>query len=254
MSRMGIGIQLYTLRNETAQDFKGTLRQVAALGYEGVEFAGYGGLAPQELKELLGELKLTSVGSHVSVERLRDHLQEEIEMSTTIGSQYVVCPYLSEEMRKSPENIAELIELFKHASRQFAASGIRFGYHNHDFELKEKIGEQLLMDVLFNSTTPEEMFCELDACWVHAAGFDPVAYIGKYEGRLPLLHLKDTKKHSDGSIETVELGAGDIDLPGVIAAAGAAGTQWLIVEQDNCKGSALDSIAISMNWLKDNYL
>src|SRR2546428_12049719 len=91
------GLQLYTLRSETAIDFEGTLRKVAALGFEGVEFAGYGGLSSDRLSALLNELGLKAIGSHVSLERLTEHLDEEIAFNKAIGSKYIICPYLAPE-------------------------------------------------------------------------------------------------------------------------------------------------------------
>ncbi|MFC0215958.1 sugar phosphate isomerase/epimerase family protein [Paenibacillus chartarius] len=253
MAKMGIALQLYTLRNETATDFAGTLRRVAEIGYEGVEFAGYGGLAPQELKALLAELNLKAVGSHVSLARLKDNLDEEIEMNLAIGNKYVICPYLVEADRQEP-GLHATLEVFKEAAEKLAQHGIQFGYHNHAFELEEKVGDKLLFDHIFAELPADKAVVEMDVCWVTVGGQDPVAYIGKYAGRLPLLHLKDIRKDDEGKIQTVELGQGDVDLPAVIEAAGNAGTEWLVVEQDHCQNPPIESVTNSMGWLKQNYL
>lgn len=253
MAKMGIALQLYTLRDDTANDYEGTLRQVAELGYQGVEFAGYGGLTPEELKALLAELGLKAVGSHVGLERLKKHLDEEIEMNKAIGSKYVVCPWLSEEDRGEP-TLAETLKVFREAAAKLAQFGIRFGYHNHAFELEEKVGDRFLLDEIFARTPADQVLVEMDVCWVTAGGQDPVAYIGKYAGRLPLIHLKDIRKDADGRVLTVELGQGDVDLQSVIEAAGRAGVEWMIVEQDSCQNPPLQSVANSMGWLKANYL
>jgi sugar phosphate isomerase/epimerase len=253
MAKMGIALQLYTLRDETAKDFAGTLRKVAEIGYQGVEFAGYGGLSPQEMKALLAELNLKAVGSHVGLARLRDHLEEEIAMNVAIGSKYIVCPWLSEEDRRLP-GLQATLELFNEAASKLAKHGIQFGYHNHAFELEEKIGDRWLFDEIFARTPAEQVKVEMDVCWVTVAGQDPVEYIAKYAGRLPLIHLKDIRKEADGQVLTVELGKGAVDLPAVIEAAGKAGVEWLIVEQDHCQNPPLESVASSMAWLQENYL
>jgi sugar phosphate isomerase/epimerase len=250
---MGIALQLYTLRNEMANDFAGTLRKVAELGYEGVEFAGYGGMSPEELKALLAELNLKAVGSHVSLARLKDHLDEEIAMNVAIGSKYIVCPWLSEADRQEP-GLHATLAVFNEVAPKLAQHGIAFGYHNHAFELQEKIGDRLLFDEIFAVTPAEQVKVEMDVCWVTVGGQDPVAYIAKYAGRLPLIHLKDIRKEADGSVLTVELGRGDVNLPAVIEASGKAGVEWMIVEQDHCQNPPLESVANSMNWLKQNYL
>lgn len=246
---MKVGLQLYTLREETAGDFVGTLQRVADIGYGGVEFAGYGGLEPGRLKQVLDELGLAAIGSHVGLERLRGHLDEEIAMNVAIGSRYVVCPYLSEEDR-SEAGLPGTIAVFAEASRRLGEHGIRFGYHNHDFEFTEKIGDKLLFDQIFASMTPEQLQVELDVCWVRHGGYDPVDYIGKYAGRVPLIHLKDLRTLEDGRGQTVILGQGELDLKAVIEAGGKAGVEWFVVEQDECQEPPLASVASSMEWLK----
>lgn len=90
----------------------------------------------------------------------------------------------------------------------------------------------------------------MDTCWVHFAGFDPVAYIQKYAGRLPIIHLKDVKKREDGSPETVVLGEGEVNLYAILEAAAEAGVEWAVVEQDFCSRSPLASVEDSYNWVK----
>ncbi|MVO99754.1 sugar phosphate isomerase/epimerase family protein [Paenibacillus lutrae] len=251
MSTIGIGVQLYTLRSEGSKDFKGMLRKVAELGYEGVEFAGYGGLSPQELKEELEQLGLTAVGSHVGLPRLKENLQEEIEMNAAIGSKYVTCPGWFKEGR-TQEEFLEVVQILQHSSRRFAEHGIAFGYHNHSFEFEEKMGEKTLFDAFFSALPPEELFVELDVCWAHNAGLDPVDVMKQYAGRTPLLHMKDLRKE-DGKLLTVELGTGEVDLKPILAAAPETGVKWFIVEQDECQNPPFDSIATSREWLRSSY-
>lgn len=250
---MGIGLQMYTLRAETATDFTGTLHKVAALGYEGVEFAGYGGLSPEQLKSLLEELQLKSIGSHVSIHDLKEKLDEIVEMNVAIGSSYVVCPFLNEEQR-SEGALPDTVSVFTKASHELGKHGIRFGYHNHAFELTETIGGERLFDRLFALMEPEECVVEMDVCWVHHGGQDPLEYIRKYAGRVPLIHLKDMRTLEDGQAQTVELGQGEIDLQAVISTAGEAGAEWLIVEQDHCQNPPLQSVETSIRWLQANYI
>lgn len=254
MERMRIGLQMYTLREETANDFTGVLKKVAELGYEGVEFAGYGGLEPNQLADLLQELNLIGISSHVGIDRLIHALDEEIEMNVAIGSKYVICPYLGEEQRNSEQAITETLKVFIEASRRFAEHGIQFGYHNHDFEFTEKLNNNLLFDTISSGTTPEQLTIELDVCWVKYAGYDPVETIQQYAGRIPLIHLKDLRTLEDGRPLTVELGEGEVNLSAVIDAAGAANVGWMIVEQDVCQNPPLESVASSMKWLQNNYM
>ncbi|WP_261303008.1 sugar phosphate isomerase/epimerase family protein [Paenibacillus andongensis] len=250
MKKIGIGLQLYTLRDEMTHDAATVLQKVAELGYEGVEFAGYYDFSPEQLKTLLTDLSLKAIGSHVSMERLQNYLEEEIAMNVAIGSRYVVCPGINQEQRQAlPETVAFFVE----CSKQFASKGIAFGFHNHYVEFTETYEGQPWFDALFGCTSPDDMKSELDVCWVHNAGCDPIAYLEKYAGRVPLIHLKDIRKFADGTYQTLELGRGEMNLPAIIAAAEAAGTEWLIVEQDDCELSALESVKISMDWLRQNY-
>jgi sugar phosphate isomerase/epimerase len=251
---MGIGLQLYTLRNETANDMKGTLRKVAELGYEGVEFAGYGGIPAEEMKALLDELGLKAIGSHISIQALKSNLEEEIAYLKTIGASYMICPYVAPEDRGGADEWLERFRLFQEVGTEARKQGLVFGYHNHDFEFQGHMGESFVFDALYERTSPDAVQVEMDVCWVQYAGQDPLAYIAKYAGRLPLLHLKDFSKEADGSMKTLQLGLGDVDLPAVIEAASEAGVNWLIVEQDNCQIQPLESVANSLNWVRENYL
>lgn len=253
MAKPRIGLQMYTLRNLTDKDFAGTLREVAALGYEGVEFAGYGGMAADELRALLDELHLTAVGSHVGIERLESALQDEIAFLKTIGCQYAVVPWLSDSYRADADAWKRTFAKFDEFGRAFEAAGIGFGYHNHSFEFEIQVGDQFAFDAIFANTSPTAVKVEMDVCWVQNAGQDPVAYVAKYAGRLPLLHLKDMRVEG-GKTLTVPLGEGTVDLDAVTAASEKAGVEWFIVEQDECQRPPLESIATSMDWLRTHNL
>ncbi|MEK3704759.1 sugar phosphate isomerase/epimerase [Paenibacillus sp. FSL R7-0198] len=255
MKKLNIGLQLFTLRDETAADFRGTLRKVAALGYEGVEFAGYGDIPAEEMKALLDELGLKGFSSHVSLHAMREDLQKQIDYLKTIGAQYIICPYLMPEDR--PENAEGWTKLFAELQQygaEAAKQGLIFGYHNHDFEFHGQVGDANAFDAMFAQTSPEAVKVEMDVCWVQFAGQNPIEYIKQYAGRLPLLHLKDFSKDEQGQMKTLELGQGSVDLPAVIEGATNAGVEWLIVEQDVCQNPPLESVSNSYNWLKQNYL
>ncbi len=251
---MKIGLQLYTLRDETAKDFAGTLRQVAEMGYEGVEFAGYGDASAEEMRDLLNELGLVAFGSHVSLQRLEENLDEEIAYLKTVGATYVICPYLTAEHLAGGEAFwRELFVKFKGFGERLRAEGLVFAYHNHAFEFESKIDGEFIFDAMYSSVDADLLQVEIDLGWVQYAGQDPLAYIAKYAGRLPLLHLKDFRQGKPGEqIDTVELGQGDLALNELIAAAEKAQVKWLIVEQDSCANPPLESVQTSMEWLKAN--
>ena len=251
---MGIGLQLFTLREDLSKDFTGTLRRVAELGYEGVEFAGYGGLSAEDLKDLLQELNLKAIGAHVSLTNMKADLNKEIEYLQAINAPYLICPHITEDARHTPEAWQSLFAYFAKAGKQVKEKGLQFAYHNHAFEFEMKVNDQYVFDAMYGAVTPEALQLEMDAGWIQFAGLDTLQYIANYAGRLPLLHLKDFKGTVNGEINTVELGEGEIDLVSVIQAGSDAGVEWIIVEQDRCVNPPLESVATSYNWLKQNYL
>ncbi|GKU80372.1 sugar phosphate isomerase/epimerase [Paenibacillus sp. L3-i20] len=254
MRRIGIGLQLYTLREDTAADFEGTLRKVAEMGYEGVEFAGYGNIEAEAMRDLLHELKLTPIGSHIGLERLESNIDEEISYLKTIGAKYAVCPWIPSELRDA-EAWQNHIIAFERYGKRFSEEGITFAYHNHEFEFEVMIDGQFAFDALYERTSPAFLQIEMDIGWIQYSGIDPIAYINKYSTRLPLLHVKDFRSKEAGQpIDTVELGRGSLPLNEIIKAASESSVQWLIVEQDKCANPPIQSVEESYVWLKSNYL
>ena len=239
-----VALQLYSVRDKTAVDFIGTLEKVAAMGYKGVEFAGFGDIPAARMKEALDKLGLKAVGSHTGLDLLKNKLNEVIEYNIEIGCKYIICPYNTYE---SKEDYLEAAKLYNEIGEKCKARGLQFAYHNHDFELASFDGEYGL-DILFRDTTPENMAAEIDTCWVFFAGLDPAEYVRKYKGRCPLVHLKDLKEK--GSKEFIENGDGIIDTPAVVKAAEESGAEWLIVEMDSCPRPSLESVKISLDNLK----
>jgi len=253
VSRLSIGLQMYTLRNETANDFLGTLRRVAEIGYEGVELAGYGGLGASELRAELDKLGLRALGSHVSLARMSEAAEEEIEYNLTIGSKYIIVPWIGEDSYATEAALIETCGKLASIAEKCKAKGIGFAYHNHSFELERTFDGKTMLDVIFDSVSADLLKVELDTCWVHNANHDPIAYIRKYSGRLPLVHLKDMVRTESGP-KTVELGRGEVDLTAIAQASKEAGAEWLVVEQDFCENPPLESVATSIAWLKANGL
>ncbi len=243
-----VGLQLYTVREAMEQDFEGTLRKVAGLGYQGVEFAGYYGRTAAQVKSILAETGLVALGAHTPYTRLRDALEEEIAFNKEIGNRYLVVPFLEEGDR---DRWAEVIEDLKMIGKRCAEEGMVLCYHNHEFELTQNLGEETVLDSIYSQIPSDLLQVELDSCWVNYAGFSPVEYISRYKGRLPLLHLKDMVTKPDGSAETVELGKGEIPVKAIADTAIDAGVNWLVVEQDYCANDPLESIGTSMNWVRD---
>ncbi|SDO19626.1 sugar phosphate isomerase/epimerase family protein [Alkalicoccus daliensis] len=247
MTKIPAAIQLYSLREETEKDFAGTLKKVAALGYQGVEFAGYGGLQASELKKLLEETGLKPAGAHVPLEVLETDLDTVIAYQKEIGNQHIICPFLQEEDRVSKAKYEEIAEKLKHIAARVSEAGLTFSYHNHDFELEEKEGIkplELLLDV-------ENVNAELDVYWLKKAGEQPTEWLKKYKNKTNLVHLKDMT--TDGEQFFAELGTGGIDVKEVIQICETIGVEWLVVEQDVSKIGAMKSAEVSINYLQKHY-
>jgi len=238
---------MYTLREDAGKDFVGTLRQVAALGYAGVEFAGTGGLSAADLKRWLDDLGLQVAGSHVGLDQLENNLDAALEYNLQLGNRFVVCPWLPEERRRNADDYRRLAETLNSIGRACRELSLQFCYHNHAFEL-ERFDGQAGLDILYAATDPDLVKAELDTYWVEYGGANAAEYIRKYAGRVPLVHLKDMA--ADEKRSFAEVGSGTMDFDAIFAACEAARVEWYIVEQDTCSRPPLESVEISLNYLR----
>ncbi len=222
------GVQLYTLRTLLEDDFPGTLRQVAEIGYDEVEFAGLYERDPADIRTLLDEIGLRAPSGHVPLEAMQNDLDGTIEAAKTLGHEYLVVPYLTEDQRSSLDTYRALADTFNDLGARCQEAGLRFGYHNHDFEFETFGGEEPAYDVLLENTDPDLVSFELDLYWIAKAGRDPLDYFERYAGRFPLFHVKDMAE--DGSL--ADVGSGTIDFARIFAQAEKAGLEHAFVEHD----------------------
>lgn len=234
-----IGVQLYTVRGLMEQDFEGTLEQVAGIGYDDVEFAGYFGRTPEQVRALLDRLGLAAPSAHVGYDLLRDDLDAQIAAAKVIGHRYLVCPYLTEAQRTSLDVYRQHAALFNEVGKRLRDEGLRFAYHNHDFEFQSFDGTRAF-DLLLEETDPELVDIELDLYWTVKAGQDPLAYFERYPGRFKLFHVKDMADRA-GTQRMAAVGEGELDFATILAQARAQGGEHFIVEHDNPE-DPIDSI------------
>ena len=242
MKKISVGLQLYTVRDECAKDFVGTLRKVAKIGYEGVELFSTYSLSATELKKVLDDLGL-KCPSHMSGER---DLRKIIDLNLELGCSYVLAPCLPGD--ELPSDEAGCIAMARYANKvgaELKKNGIHLCYHNHDREF-EKIKDKYILDWLYENTDPELLMTEIDVMWVQYAGIDPASYIRKYPGRCPLVHIKDM----DANRSFTEVGEGILDFNSIFSACDEVGTKWYIVEQDVCKRPSIESARMSFQYFK----
>jgi sugar phosphate isomerase/epimerase len=250
-----IGLQLYTVRDQMAKDFEGTIAKVAATGYKETEFAGYFKRTPQQVKAALERNGLTAPSAHIPVEDLRAKLPEVIEAARVIGHQYIVNPWINEEDRGSLDKWKKMAEFFNETGRKVKEAGLQFAHHNHDFEFKPTDG-QVPYDLLLKETDPNLVKLEMDLYWITAAGQDPLKYFNEYPGRFPMLHVKDRPVKLPHPIYVTEnakfapVGTGVVDFKRVFAHADKGGVKHYFVEQDYSQGSPFDAIKTSYNNLR----
>lgn len=226
-----IGVQLYTVRSLMQNDFAGTIEQVAAIGFDEVEFAGYYEQSPEAVRALLDRLGLTAPAAHTPYDVLRDNLDQAIAAARTIGHRWLVLPYLQEDQRQGLDAYRQHAALLNQAGARLRDEGLRVAYHNHDFEFDTFDG-QTAFDLLLDETDPELVDFELDLYWIVRAGRDPLAYFESHPGRFKLFHVKDMADRA-GAQTMAPVGAGELDFATILDRARAQGGEHFFVEHDN---------------------
>jgi len=253
-----IGLQLYTVRDLMKQDFDGTLAKVAATGYKEAEFAGYFDHSPKDVRAAVDRHGLTAPSAHIDYKSLGEKFPEVIEAAKVVGHEYLVNPWIDEEIRKQPDAWKHAAETFNRAGEACKKAGIQFAYHNHWFEFLPVNGK-LPYDLLLTECDPNLVKMELDLCWITVGGQDPLKYFERYPGRFPLVHVKDVKRvppvtaggaqdFGSSMKDMTEVGSGIIDWKKIFAQSDKAGIKHYFVEHDNPK-KPLESIKTSYDYL-----
>lgn len=227
-----ISVQLWSLRELTATDFAGTMKQVAAIGYTGVETAGYGNLDAAAAAEAVKTTGLRCSGMHVGMDRLRGDLTQVVLEARMFGTNHVICPWMHHALFDSADAAAQIGVELNGIGAALRGFGIRFHYHNHAGEFTVIDGRPAF-DWLLDAAAPANLGCQADVYWVRAGGKDPAAFIREQGRRIRLLHLKDE----------MEIGSGPVDFPAVFAAVESIGAlEWYVVECEKHRKDPLDSV------------
>lgn len=250
MAKSVIAAQLYTLRDftKTPADIAKTLKKVREIGYEAVQLSALGPIEPAELKKMLDGEGLEVCATHIAFNRMRDETQAVIDEHQLLGCKYPAIGGLPGEYRNE-EGYVRFAKEASEVGKKLAEGGLTFGYHNHSFELT-RYGKKTGLDILFENSDPRYFTFEIDTYWVQHGGGDVDAWIRRFSGRLPLLHLKDMAVEGNDPI-MAEVGEGNLNWTDIIASAKVSGTKWFIVEQDICRRDPFESMAISFRNLKE---
>jgi len=240
-----IGLQLYTLRNEMRASVDATLARVAQIGYKEVEFAGYFGKTPKQIRALLDANRLTSPSSHgADPQTLRTRWPQALEEAKVVGHRYMVCASLPENARGTVDDYKRAAALLNQRGEEARKVGIRLGYHNHDVEF-QPLGGTTGYDVLLAECDPKLVQMQLDLFWIVMGKHDPLAYFTRFPGRFFSVHVKDM----NAAGEMVDVGAGRLPFAKYFAAGKKAGVKHYFVEHDR-PGDAFASVKASFEHLR----
>ncbi len=256
-----IGIQLYTVEKELESDLRGTLRQIAAIGYTEVETAGFAGLTAREFCDELTRARLHCHSAHMQW-NVPD-LDPIFDDAHALGVNFVVSSALFSPRTgdvPSVEAYKKLAAKLNGIAQKTHDAGLQYAYHNHNFEFKDLGAGITGYDILLSETDPALVQFELDCGWMIAAGFQPVEYLKKYPRRYRMLHIKDFVAGSKISTslapglrpQGAELGRGHIDYKPILDAAAATAVKYLYVEQEPpfLDMPALDAAKVDYDYIR----
>lgn len=265
-----LGVQLYSVRDDMKKDPAGTLQQVASMGYKYVEHANYVnrkfyGWTATEFKKRLDDLGLLMPSGHTVMRQqhwdkakkdFTDEWKYTVEDAAIVGQKYVISPWLDEELRKTYDDFIAYMDVFNKSGELCKKSGMKFGYHNHDFEFSVQLNGKKLFDLILQNTDPSLVAQQLDIGNMYHAGGIALDIIKQYPNRFELMHVKDEIKSAKGEMggqyESTVLGKGVIPVKEVIdLGKKSGGTTHFIIEQESYQGKTpLECIKEDFNMMK----
>jgi len=227
MQKIPVGAQLWPLREEYEKDFAGTLQKISAMGYEGIEFAGFPEISSSVIKKILQQYKLRCAGAHIPIEKLEEKsFNQTVDWCLTVGVNIIIVPGLPEKKRNSISAIKHTAEEFNKLAERLKPSKIRLGFHNHVVDL-ETIEDKPMLEHFFLNTSPDVLL-QLDTGHIARAGYNPVELLKHYGKRVVTVHLKEWTPDPHGAV----IGEGKIEWEKVFSVCEEIGVEWYIVEQE----------------------
>lgn len=249
-----IGIQLYSVRADMKADPLNTLKALAEMGYQHVEHANYAdrkfyGYSAKEFKQILKDLGLSMPSGHTVMgpshwdaakNDFSDSWKYTVEDAAILGQEFVISPWLDESLRKTKDDMLRYMEVFNKSGELCKKSGMRFGYHNHNFEFTQMMGTETVYEIILKNTDPNLVTQQLDFGNLYETKADAMAIIKNNPGRFVSLHVKDEVINSKGTAwESTVLGKGEQAVKELVAEGlKTGGTKHLIIEQEAYQGIA----------------
>jgi len=249
-----MGLQLYCVRDDMKADPLGTLKQLAAMGYKNVEHASYGdrkfyGYTAKEFKKVLDDLGMKMPSGHTvlgkkhwdeTTKDFTDAWKYTVEDAATMGQQFVISPSLEKSLRGTQSDLKKQMEIFNKSGELCKKSGMKFGYHNHDFEFSEMLDGKSVYDIIMENTDTSLVMQQLDIGNLYNGGAKAIDIVKKYPGRFASMHVKDeilAKGEGHEKYESTILGAGIVNTKEVIdLGRKSGGTIHFIIEQESYQG------------------
>jgi sugar phosphate isomerase/epimerase len=246
MKRDKLAAQLFTVREFTKdiESVRETFAKVEKIGYPAVQISAFGPVDPKEVAKVINDSPLTVAATHMGWPRFLNELDAVIDEHHMWGCKHSAIGMLPMEY-VCAEGVDRFLTELAPIAEKLAAEGIDFSYHNHNHELI-RYGDDTWLGALYSKADPKHLKAEIDTYWIQAGGGDPADWIRRCSGRIPLLHLKDMTVSEGREQHFAEIGEGNLNWPAIFAAAEEAGSEWLIVEQDQCYGrDPFDCLALS---------
>lgn len=245
---MKIGAQFYTVRDfcKDLDGFAETLKKVADIGYKTVQISGTCAFEPEWLKAQLDSNGLECVITHTAADKLISDPVKTAKEHDVFGCKYVGLGGFGFDEEKDNQHFDDFLRIYTPVGKALAENGKYFMYHNHDGEFRKYNGK-LILEALAENMPADIMGFTLDTFWVQAGGGDPAQWLERLSGRIPCIHLKD---YAYGRKMAV-IGEGNINFDRVFEKAEAGGTEYMLVEQDDCNGeNPFDCLKRSYEYLK----
>ena len=246
-----VGLQLYSVRDDMMKDPKGSLEQLAKMGYVYVEHANYVnekfyGFAAPEFRKIIDGLGLKMISGHTVMGKehwdeakkdFSDSWKKTVEDAAVLGQKWVISPWMDETMRKTYDDFKRYMDVFNKCGALCKKSGMKFGYHNHDFEFSQKLNGEKVFDIIMKSIDPDLVALQLDIGNLYNGGAVALDVMNQYPGRFEIMHVKDEIPAKAGSTEKYEstiLGEGIVNTQKVVElGANKGGTKCYIIEQES---------------------